>query len=366
MKLLRKPIIPILDRYIMRKFLSTFFLSISLIIIIVIIFDISENIDDFIDKDAPISEIIFVYYLNFIPYFVNLFSALFTFIAVIFFTAKMAAQSEIVAILSSGVSFRRLLIPYMISSLVIALMSLYLANYLIPITNKNRLTFVNTYIKNKFHNTNRNIHMQMAPGTFVYVESYNVDLDMGHNFTMEKFSKGVLYYKLTANNIQWDSLTMRWRINNYQIHMINNMEEKIYCGVKKDTVIPLKPEDFYRKTDNVDLMDYFQLTEFIDQERLKGSESVTSFEVEKHKRIAFPFASLVLTLIGVSVSSRKVRGGIGLHIAFGLSVTFIFILFQRITETFAIYSNWPPSLAVWLPNVVFGILGIYLVYKAPK
>jgi lipopolysaccharide export system permease protein len=366
MNIWKKLHISVLDRYIMRKFLSTFFLAISLIIIIVIIFDLSENIDDFIDKQAPFSEIIFVYYLNFIPYFANLFSALFTFIAVIFFTAKMASQSEIVAILSSGISFRRMLRPFMVSAMLIALISLYLNNFLIPITNRHRLDFVNTYIKNKFHNTNRNIHMQMAPGTFVYVESYNVDMNMGHNFTMEKFNNGLLYYKMNAGNIVWDSIKELWHLNNYSVHLINGMDERMIAGQRKDTSIMLKPADFYRKTQNVDLMSFSQLNDFIEQERLKGSESVKFFEVEQGKRIAFPFASLVLTLIGVSVSSRKVRGGIGLHIAFGITVTFLFILFQKITETFAIFSNWPVTLAVWLPNIVFGLLGIYLLMKAPK
>jgi lipopolysaccharide export system permease protein len=341
-------------------------LSISLLIIIVIIFDISENIDDFIDRQAPLSEIIFVYYLNFIPYFVNLFSALFTFIAVIFFTAKMAAQSEIIAILSSGISFRRLLVPYMVSALLLAVFSLYLSNYLIPITNKNRLNFVNMYIKNKFHNTHRNIHMQIAPGTFVYVESYNVDVETGHNFAMEKFSEGVLYYKLTANTLSWDSTGNKWKLNNYSIRFVSGMEEKLVSGAKMDTVIALQPSDFHKKTDNIDLMNYFQLKDFIASEKLKGSDMVKYFDVEMHKRIAFPFAAIILTLIAVGVSSRKVRGGIGLHIAFGLTTTFLFILFQRITETFAIYSNWPPLLAVWLPNLVFGILGVYLIIKAPK
>lgn len=366
MKLPFKSPIKLIDLYIIRKFLSTFLLSISLIIIIVIIFDISENIDDFIDKEAPVSEIIFVYYLNFIPYFVNLFSALFTFIAVIFFTAKMASQSEIIAILGNGISFRRLLVPYMVSSFIIAVFSLYLANYLIPITNKNRLNFVNTYIKNKFHNTSRNIHIQIAPGTLVYVESYNVDEDMGHNFTMEKFADDVLYYKLTANTILWDSVGADWNMKEYSIRFINGMDEKLVSGSSMDTVIPLKPTDFYKKTDNIDLMNYFQLQTFIEGERQKGSDLIKYFDVEKHKRIAWPFASIILTLIAVAVSSRKVRGGIGLHIAFGLSITFLFILVQRVTETFAIYSDWPPGLAVWLPNIVFGLFGIYLVYKAPK
>jgi lipopolysaccharide export system permease protein len=175
-----------------------------------------------------------------------------------------------------------------------------------------------------------------------------------------------LYYKLTANTITWDSTTMDWKLENYAIRFISGMEEKLISGSTMDTIIPLKPTDFYKKTDNIDLMNYFQLQDFIDAERTKGSDMVKYFEVEKHKRIAFPFASIVLTLIAVAVSSRKVRGGIGLHIAFGLSITFLFILFQRVTETFAIYSNWPPALAVWLPNIVFGILGLYLIYKAPK
>jgi lipopolysaccharide export system permease protein len=191
-------------------------------------------------------------------------------------------------------------------------------------------------------------------------------MDMGYNFSMEKFRDGELFYKLTSGNIVWDSTQGQWELNTYFIHHINGMDERIKVGAHMDTVIALTPEDFHKKTDNIDLMNYSQLDAFIEKEKLKGSELIKYFEVEKHKRIAFPLASVILTLIGVSVSSRKARGGIGRHIAFGLSVTFIFILFQRITETFAIYSNWPPILAVWLPNIIFGVFGIYMIYKAPK
>lgn len=366
MKLFRRFHIPLLDLYIIRKFLSTFALSILLIIVIVIIFDISENIEDFIDKEAPLSEIIFVYYLNFIPYFVNLFSALFTFIAVIYFTAKMASQSEFVAMLSSGISFRRLLLPYVVASFLIALFSLYLANYLIPTTNKNRLEFVNTYIKNKFRNTSRNIHLQIAPGTLAYVESYNVEQDLGHNFTLDQFEGVNLTYRLSAASIRWDKQGEKWIMERYSVRRINGMRETLKSGVRMDTVINLTPKDFHKKTDNIELMNYGQLRDFVASERTKGSELLKYFEVEQHKRLAFPFASIILTLIGVAVSSRKVRGGIGLHIAFGLTATFFFILLQRITETFAIYANWPPGLAVWFPNIVFLILGVFLLYKAPK
>jgi lipopolysaccharide export system permease protein len=366
MNLRNIPFFTKIDRYIMRKFLSTFVLSLSLLILVVIVFDVSENIEDFIDKQAPLSKIIFVYYLNFIPYFANLFSPLFTFIAVIFFTAKMASKSEIVAILSSGISFRRLLVPYMMSSLFIALLSLYLANFLIPHTNRNMNDFVDTYIKNKYYYTSRNTHMQIAAGTYVYVESYDVEHNVGHNFTMEKFNNNMLYYKLTALDIRWDSVKELWHLNNYSLHLIGGMKEKLISGFGKDTIIAMKPYDFSKQSDNMEIMNFSQLREFIRQQRIKGSENIKYFEVEQHKRIAFPFASFILTLIGVSVSSRKVRGGIGLHIAFGLSVAFSFILFQKITETFAIYSNWPPGLAVWLPNIIYGLFGLYLLYKAPK
>ena len=355
-----------IDYYIIKKFLGTFFLSISLIIIIVIIFDISENIDDLISSDAPLKEIIFDYYLNFVPYFVNLFSPLFTFIAVIYFTSKMASVTEIVAILGSGVSFRRMLRPYMITALFLTLLSFYLANFLIPHTNRGLVNFKNTYLKNKYHNTDRNIHIQIAPGAFIYVESYNVDDNRGIRFTMERYNQGVLYYKMSANNIVWDSTKSMWTIHNYSIRLINGLEEKLISGIKIDTSINLSPDDFYRKSDNMELMNYVQLRKFIKDEKLKGSDNIKYYEVEKDKRIAMPFSTFILTIIGVSVSSRKVRGGIGMHIAFGLALTFLYILFTRITETFATYGNLSPLMAVWIPNLLFMVVALYLLKIAPK
>jgi lipopolysaccharide export system permease protein len=355
-----------IDYYIIKKFLGTFFLSISLIIIIVIVFDISENVEDLIKSDAPLKEIIFNYYINFIPYFVNLFSPLFTFIAVIYFTSKMASQSEIVAILGSGISFRRMLRPYMITALFLTLLSFYLANFLIPHTNKTMLDFKIAYISNKYRNNNRNIHMQIAPGTFIYVESYNVDDNRGSRFTMEKFNNGVLYYKMAANNIVWDSTSKKWTINNYSVHLINGMEEKLYGGIKIDTSINLTPDDFYDRSENIDLMNFSQLRTYIKAEQMKGSDNIKYYEVEKHRRIASPFSTFILTIIGVSVSSRKMRGGIGVHIAYGLALTFIYILFSRITETFATYGNLSPVVAEWIPNIIFMAIALFLLRMAPK
>lgn len=228
------------------------------------------------------------------------------------------------------------------------------------------VNFKTSYIHNKFHNNDRNIHMQIAPGTFIYVESYNVDDNRGSRFTMEKYNNGVLYYKMAANNIAWDSLRKLWSINNYTVHLINGMNEKLYGGIKKDTSINLTPDDFYRKSDDIDLMNFSQLRKFINEEKLKGSDNIKYYEVEKHRRIASPFSTFILTIIGVSVSSRKMRGGIGAHIAAGLALTFAYILFSRIFETFATFGNLTPMVAVWIPNVIFLAIALFLLKIAPK
>lgn len=355
-----------IDIYIIKKFLGTFFYAISLLIIIVIIFDISEKIDDFIEKKAPLNEIIFSYYLNFIPYFINLFSYLFTFIAVIFFTSKMASNTEIVAILSSGISFRRFLIPYLISALFLAFMSFYLANFLIPVTNQKMLTFEKNFLKNPFHSSNINIHMQINPGTFIYLESYNNFDNIGYKFSIEKFNNEKLYFKLKSDRIIWDSISEKWKLKNFYIRTLNGMDEKIIKGKEIDTILNFKPADFTTDIEDIKTMNYTQLRNFINNEKMKGSENIKEYEVEKHKRIAFPFATLVLTLIGVSLSSRKVRGGIGMHLGLGIAITFTFILFMQITTVFATFGGLSPLLAVWLPNIIFGIIGIYLLKIAPK
>lgn len=355
-----------IDLYIIRKFLGTFFFAISLIIIIVIIFDISEKIDDFLEKEAPLRAIIFQYYFNFIPYFVNLFSPLFTFIAVIFFTSKMAGRTEIVAILGSGISFNRFLRPYLVSSIILAILSFVLANFLIPYTNVNLLNFENRYLKNQNKRTNLDVHMQLSPGVFAYVEGYNKMDETGYRFTLEKINDKGLYYKMTGEVIKWMPAKNQWQIRNYVIRKIDGMRENLVRGQLKDTALPFTPFDFKVTVENAKTMKFMQLRRFIEKEKMRGTENVMEFEVEKHKRIAFPFATIVLTFIGVSLSSRKVRGGIGLHLGAGIAISFAFILFMQISTTFAIYSDLPPYIAVWIPNIIFGVLGIYLLRLAPK
>ncbi len=356
-----------IDIYIIRKFLGTFFFSIALLSVVIIVFDLSEKIDDFLQKQAPVKGIIFDYYLNFIPFFVNMFSYLFTFIAVIFFTSKMAQNTEIIAILSSGISFWRFLWPYFVSAAFLGLLSFYMSNFLIPHTNKIMWQFEKTYIKDPIRNEDMNIHMQIQPGVFVYVESYNSFTNIGQRFSMEKFTpEGSLYYKLNSERIQWDSVTGRWQIKNYYIRKIEGEKEILTKGIELDTLINLRPEEFTIIVEDIKTMNYWELQEFIDKEVLRGSPNIPEYEVEKHKRYAFPFATLILTLIGVSLSSRKVRGGIGMHLGVGIGMTFSYILFMQVSNVFAISGSLPPMLAVWIPNIIFGLLSIYMIRVAPK
>ncbi|MCX6305832.1 MAG: LptF/LptG family permease [Bacteroidetes bacterium] len=355
-----------IDIYIIKKFLGTFFFTLVLLIFIVIVFDISEKIDDFLRHDAPLKAIIFDYYLNFVPYFINLFSYLLTFIAVIFFTSRMASDSEIIAILSSGISFRRMLFPYFLSAMVLGLLSFFLANFIIPYTNRSMFAFEKRYINNPKEFSDQNIHKQISPGTFIYFENFNIHTNAGWKFTLEKFEDRKLVYKLKGERIEWDSLRLRWRISNYYFRRLNGMTESIVKGVKLDTLLPFKPSDFTEDVEEVKIMNYFMLEEHIKRKELRGDPDLIKFKVKKYERIAFPFATLILTLIGVSVSSRKVRGGIGFHLGLGLSLTFLYILFMQIFTVFATFGDLPPLIAVWIPNIIFGFIAFFLYRIAPK
>ncbi len=356
-----------IDIYIIKKFLGTFFLSIFLLIIIVVLFDVSEKIDDFLESKAPLSKIIFVYYLNFIPYFINLFAPLFTFIAVIFFTSRLAFNTEIIAILSSGISFNRLLVPYFISAFFLSSMSFYLSNFVIPHTNQNRYAFEMMYIKEHRNMFDKDTHLQTEQGTYVYTETFNADEKTGYNFTMEKINDKGLYYKLKADQIKWDTIKHKWHLENYSIRQFNDMGETMTKGAGKDTIIKnLQSIDFAKKQVSVANMNFNELRAFIKDERMKGNESILSYEVEKYKRMVDPISLFIFTLIGVSLSCRKVRGGMGFHLGAGIVISFAYIFFMQITTTFSIYSNLPPYLGVWFPNIVFCILAIYLLRSAPK
>lgn len=356
-----------IDIYIIRKFLGTYFYSILLLTVIIIIFDISEKIDDFIEKDAPLKAIVFEYYLNFIPYFVNMFSSLFTFIAVVYFTSRMASNTEIVAILNGGVSFWRMLLPYLLSGIFLTFLSFALMNYVIPHTNRTLRTFEKQYIKNPFQVREMNMHMKLAPKTYIYVENFNSIGKIGYRFSLENFdSTDRMILKLKAEMIAWDSIQNRWKMTNYMIRRINPQSESIYQGTATDTAMGFTPDDFLVDIEDAKIFTYNQLNTVIKREEMRGSTIAKQFDLEKYKRLTFPFANLVLTFIGVALSSRKVRGGIGMHLGMGIGIAFTFILLLQISSVFAIFGNLPAWIALWIPNILYSIVAIVLLKMAPK
>jgi lipopolysaccharide export system permease protein len=356
-----------LDLYIIRKFLGTYFFAIFLIVCIAVVFDFSEKIDDFLENNAPFKSIIIDYYLNFIPYFAVLFAPLFTFIAVIFFTSRMAYNTEIIAILSSGISFRRLLMPYFLSATVIMIFNFLLGNYIIPHANQKRFDFEELYYRSgpkSFHD--RNVHRQIEPGIFIYLESYNTTSNYGRRFSIEKFQNGELVSKLISQDIRWDSITNKWQIRNYYIRDYINGKQKITEGSVIDTTLKMTPEEFSRRDNAIEAMTLNELNNFIDNQRMQGTSNVNALLVEKNKRFSFPFSAFILTLIGVSVSSRKVRGGVGMHIGYGLLISFSYILFLQFSAQYAISGELLPAIAVWLPNILFSLIAFVLYKMAPK
>ena len=357
----------IIDWYIIKKFLGTFFYSIALLILIVIVFDVSEKIDNFINNHASLHEIIFQYYFNFIPYFINLFIYLFTFISVVFFTSRLAANSEIIAILSNGISFRRLLLPYLISATFLAVLSFYMGNFLIPITNQGMRVFMDKYIDKPPVNNKRNVHVQIAPGTFAYVESYNPVRHTGYHFALEKYDGVRLVYKLNARLARRDSVHNKWVLNDYYGRTIDSVgDQQIFSGKKMDTTLALNPRDLYKVKHRYDEMNLFQLNGFIAAEKAKGSLAYRRYEVEKYKRLAGPVAIIILTLMGMALSSRKTRGGTGLHLGVGITLAFSYILFMQVATVFSTQGNLDPSIGAWIPNIIFLIIALLLMMKAPK
>jgi len=353
-----------IDIYITKKFLGTFFYAIALILSIAIVFDLAENLDEFISKDIPIHVIIFDYYMNFIPYFANLFSPLFTFIAVIYFTSKMAYNTEIIAILSSGVSYPRLMRPYLISAFILAAFSFLLGNYIIPPANKTLNDFRHKYIDQNRIITERNIHQQIETGVFVYMQSFNAS-NVGYRFTLERFKDSKLVEKLTADNIRYDSNTKKWIINNYWKRIIYDDHEEFEKGFRIDTTLNMSPDDFKKTKNEMETFTTPALKKEIKKMKMRGVRTV-EWEIEKHRRVAGPFSAFILTIIGAGLASRKIKGGLGLHLGLGLLLSFSYILFMQISTVFAISGNTPPILAVWIPNLGYSLIAFFVFRWAAR
>jgi lipopolysaccharide export system permease protein len=361
--------IKIIDAYIIRKFLGTFFFSLVLIMTIAVVFDFAEKVDDFMEKEAPVRAIIFDYYFNFIPYFATLFAPLFVFISVIFFTSKMAVNTEIIAILNSGMSFRRMMWPYFLASLVIAIFTFLLINFVIPHANLVRMDFEEKYWKGTAYRMGpiTNIHRQVFKNVYAYMDRYNPQTKSGTNFSLEKFDDSShLESKLMAMRVSWDTTIKKWSAWTYYIRDIEGNDETISKGLRIDTALTVKPDDFARNPESVGTMKYRELNSYIELLRLQGSDELKLYLIEKQRRFSNPFAIFILTLIGVSLSSQKVRGGIGMQIGIGLGLSFSYILFMQFASQFSLKGNLDPMLALWIPNILYSLIALFLYRMAPK
>lgn len=357
-----------LDRYILFKFIGTFFFAVGLLMMIIIVFDLSENIDSFLKHDAPWHRVVTDHYLTSIPYFTNQFIHLFAFISVIFFTSKMANHSEVVAVLSSGVSFWRFLVPYIEGAMLLTLMSLYLGNFLIPNLNQIRRQFKDEYIEHLTKSAGRNLHLQTDKEEFMYVEGYNIGRDLGYWYSVERYHGNELVYKLTADVIGHDTVDEhKWYLTHVTERTIDGDREHIVNQLRIDTVIAsLSPTDFYNMKEDFEEMNFFELRDHIEVMRQRGTEGIRHYEVEMHQRMAQPAAILILTLIGAALSSRKIKGGMGMHLGFGITIAFSYVLFNQIAKAFGVNGVVSPFLAAWIPNLLFTLLAIYFLAKAPK
>lgn len=361
--------ITIIDKYIVRKFLGTFIFAIILIVSIAVVFDLSEKLENFIEKQAPFKAIVFDYYLNFIPYFAVLFSSLFTFISVIYFTSRLAYNSEIIAMLSNGISIYRMLYPYMFSALVIAVSSFLVNNFVLPHANKKRLDFEEVYYHGYRQNvTDVNIHRQVRPNIYIYMETYSTISMLGRKFSMEEFDdQGRLKSKLIADFVKWDTTTNKWMVRNYYIRtMDDSLHEHIETGRRLDTTLYVYPDDFGTRENIVDAMNLGELKKFVDEQRLQGADNIEVYEIALYNRYSNAFSAFILTLIGFSLSVRRMKGGIGVQIGFGIALSFAYIVFMQFSAQFAIGGNINPLLAAWIPNIIFSVIAAGLFVIVPK
>lgn len=355
----------IIDRYLLGKFMGTYFLATALLLLVCAMFDVTEKLDAFLT--APLKETLLDYFASFLPGFAVQFSPLFVFISVIFFTTKLADNSEIIAMLSSGITFRRLLRPYMIGAAIIAALTFVLSNYIIPPTVVNQNDYTNKYVKNKAVSYGTNIQLQVRPGEVAYFSRFDNTIKQGFRFSLDKFDGKTLVSRLTANTVMYDTTKMyHWKLKDYIIRNFDGMNEKITRGSSIDSIIPIEPKDFLIAKNDEKTLSTPQLTEYVEKQKMRGVANIKNFEIEKERRLAQTFAAFILTLIGMSLSAKKVKGGMGINIGIGLGLSFSYILFSSLTSSFAINGYTSPFIAMEIPNFVYLLIGIYLYRRASK
>ena len=354
-----------LDWYIVRKFLGTFFFSIVLILSIAIVFDLTEKMDDFFENQVPLQEIIFDYYLPFIPYYMNMFSSLFIFISVIFFTSKMAGNSEFIAMHAAGMSYHRLMLPYAFSATLLFVLSILLGGWVIPKSSERMLHFTDQYIEHFTSENARNIQIEVQPGKILYIESFQRRSGIGYRCSIEEFEGKTLVQRTTADRIYYDSLE-NWHLDKYTQRSFTGLRESLERGERKDIVLPIIPDELFITAQQAQQMTTPELRHYMQRQRARGSGNVKAFEVEYHKRWASPIGAFIMTLLGVTMSSRKVRGGMGKNLGIGIVLTAAYILFSTVSTTFSVNNVMSPFSAAWLPNLVFLAISIPLYVRAAK
>lgn len=359
------PVMKKLDWYILKRFLSSFFFVMFILIAIVSVIDLTEKNDEFIEHNLGFFEIA-GYFINFIPYIANFIMPIIVFIAAVFTTSKMAQHTEIIAILSSGVSFRRMLVPFMVGAIIIGAGSFILNAYLLPNANKERRDFELAYIKNPYRNLDRNIHIKVGPTSYAYLESYNNTDDTGYKFTLETIDNNQLMAKLSARRIAWDTASNSWHLTDWEKRILEGRKEVYSTGQQLDTLINLAPSDFGTTYHLQETFTLPELNDYIDLLRSRGADNIVMYEIEKYFRFMAPFAALILTFIGVIMSARKSRGGSGLMIAMGFGLAFVYIILYVFTKSIAEAGSMPPLIAVWIPNLLFSLIGLLLYRNIPR
>ena len=354
-----------LDKYIIGKFLGTFIFSIVLIMSIAVIFDLTEKLDNFFENQVSMREIILDYYLNFIPYYMNMFSPLFIFISVIFFTSKLAGDSEIIAILASGVSYYRFMWPYFVSALLLFVFSFWMTGYVIPPASEKMLTFQDKYIEHFSRENARNVQMEVEPGTILYIESFQKRTNLGYRASLEHFDGKKLTMRITADRIHYDS-AYNWHFDKFVRRDFDGMRETLTRGTRLDTIIPVLPKELFYTAENAQMMPNPELKQYIEIQRKRGSGNVQAFETEWWKRWASPIGAFIMTLLGVTMSSKKVRGGMGKNLGVGLTLSALYILFSTVSTTFSVNGVLSPFMSVWLPNFMFLAIGIVLYIRVSR
>ena len=356
-----------LDWYIIRKFMVTFFMSLLFLAVLIIIFDISEKIDDFVRRSVPLKEIAFDYYMNFVPYFLNQYSPMFVFLTVIFFTSKMTQDSEVVAMLSSGISYHRIVRPYILSAAVVAVISLVAGMWILPRANATRVEFEQKYNPYRKVKMGHDMHYKLENDVFVYFENFSGYNNTAYNFTMEDLHGGRMHSKLSAESAQYDTVSGVWKLRNYFIRDFDEgLQDHIRSGRQLDTVFSMTRDDFFRNRYTIQQLNQRELNQLIRTQISRGDASVNMSLIEKHNRFSLPISAFILTIIGLSLCTKKKRGGMGMNLAAGTALGFSYILFMQFSEMFVITDTLPAQVAVWLPNALYAIIAVVLYIKAPK